>query len=149
MIAAVKKGDRVSISFPALGTEKMARVNMVGRSINSANRTFKIEMNLANGNGILKPNLLILTKINDKTIQDALLLPIELVQQDVSGKSYVYTVAEGEDGPYAQKNIVETGDSADGKIIVTSGLTAGDQVIKSGARGLAKEELIQIKNEAK
>ena len=149
LIGKVKKGDKVSLSFPALGIEKEARVNLVGRSINSANRTFKIEINLNNSEGLLKPNLLVLAKINDKTFKDAIAVPVELVQQDISGTSFVYTVAQGEEGLYAQKNIVETGISYDGKIIVLSGLTNGDELINKGARGLAEQDLIDIKNEDK
>jgi len=149
LISSVKKGDRVTVSFPALGTEKNARINMVGRSINPANRTFKIEINLANGNGLLKPNLLSLTKINDNTIKDAVLIPTELVQQDVSGKSFVYVIGEGEEGPYAQKNFVSTGLNYEGKIVIESGITAGDQIISQGARGLAENDYVIIKNETK
>ena len=149
MIAQVRKGDKVTVIFPALGTEKEARINKVGRSIDPANRTFKVEINLSNSNGLLKPNLLVLTKVNDKTIKDAILLPVELVQQDVSGASFVYTIAEGDDGTYAQKNLVKTGEGYDGKIIIETGITEGDRIIEIGARGLAEEDLVEIKNDMK
>ena len=148
MISSVKKGQRVKVIFPALGTERMERITMIGRSIDPANRTFKIEINLSNRGGTLKPNLLILVEVNDKSIDDALMVPVELVQQDVSGNTFIYTVAEGEEGPYAQKNIVETGDSYDGEILISSGISAGDKIINAGARSLAEEDLIQISNEA-
>jgi RND family efflux transporter MFP subunit len=149
LIRSVRKGDRVVLEFPALEKTKLARINKVGRSINPANRTFKIEINLSNPKSLLKPNLMVLTKINDKTIKNALLLPVELVQQDVAGKSFVYTVAEGEDGPYVQKNIVSTGVSYLGKIVIESGLTSGDKIIDVGARSLVKNDLIEIVNSDK
>ncbi len=147
LVSSVRKGDKVNVSFPALGTDRDARISMVGRSINPANRTFKIEVNLSNPKGLLKPNLMALTKINDQTIKDAVLIPTELVQQDVSGKSFVYIIAEGEEGPYAQKNLVTTGASYEGKIVIESGINAGDQVIYQGARGLAQNDYVIVKNE--
>lgn len=146
MIASVKKGQRVKVTLPAIDKERNERISMLGRSINPANRTFKIEINMSNRGGLLKPNLLTLVELNDKTVKNALMLPVELVQQDVSGNNFVYTVAEGEEGPYAQKNIVETGDSYNGEILITSGLSSGDKIINSGARSLAKDDLIDISN---
>lgn len=146
LIGKVKRGDNVELLFPATGETRNAKVSLVGRSINTANRTFKAEINLSNSNSVLKPNLLVLAKINDETFTDALSLPTEYVQQDVSGTSYVYTVAEGEDGKYAKKNPVVTGIGYEGSILIKEGLTAGDEVIVNGARGLAEEELIDIKN---
>lgn len=146
MIKDVRRGASVTLEFPALNTTRKARINKIGRSINPANRTFPVEINLSNPKGILKPNLMVLTKLNNQTIKNALLIPTELVQQDVSGKNYVYTIAEGEEGTYAQKNIVETGDFYNGKVLITSGLSAGDPIINVGARGLAADELIQVEN---
>ena len=147
MISSVKKGQKVKVILPALGTERNERISMIGRSIDPANRTFKIEINMANRGGLLKPNLLTLVEMTDKTIKEALMVPTELIQQDVSGNTFIYTVAEGEEGPYAQKNIVETGESYDGEILITNGLSIGDKVINTGARGLAEEDLIQISND--
>jgi len=146
MVKAVRKGQKVDVILPALGTERNERISMIGRSIDPANRTFKVEINMSNKGGLLKPNLLTLVEVNDKTIEDALMVPVELVQQDVSGNNYVYTVAEGEDGPYAQKNIVSTGESYDGEIIIETGLSKGDRIINTGARSLAPDDLIQISN---
>ena len=148
MVRAVKKGQKVKVILPALGTERQERITMIGRSIDPANRTFKVEINMSNRAGLLKPNLLTLVEVNDKTLEEVLMLPVELVQQDVSGKSFVYTVGEGEEGPYAQKNIVTTGESYDGEIIIETGISTGDRIINSGARSLAPEDLIQISNEA-
>lgn len=149
MVSKVKKGDKVNLYFPALDMEKVATINMIGRSINSANRTFKVEIDLANSNNVLKPNLLVLAKFNDETIKNAIAIPTELVQQDVSGTSFVYIIAQGEDGQYVQKNEVKTSIGYDGKIVVESGLSDGDQIIVRGARGVAVDDLVEIKNDLK
>jgi multidrug efflux pump subunit AcrA (membrane-fusion protein) len=82
--------------------------------------------------------------INDNAEKDVVVIPLELVQQEVSGRSYVFVKAENSEGAIAKKVIVETGASYDGDIIITSGLNGDEEIIVSGARGLANNELIKI-----
>ena len=143
-LKSVKRGEMVTVKFPALDMETKARVSLIGSSINPDNRTFKVEVNVPNQKGLLKPNLLASMLLKDFTQKDAVVVPIELVQQEVSGRSYVYIKGANEEGDIAKKVIVETGESYDGEIIVVSGLKGGEEIIVSGARGLAKDELIKI-----
>ena len=48
-----------------------------------------------------------------------------------------------------QKNEVKTSIGYDGKIVVESGLSDGDQIIVRGARGVAVDDLVEIKNDLK
>ena len=47
LLANVRKGDLVDVSFPSLKSDAKARVSLLGRSIDASNRTFKVEMKLA------------------------------------------------------------------------------------------------------
>lgn len=140
----IKRGQTVTVKFPALELERKANVSLLGRTINPANRTFAVEVNMANGKGTLKPNLLATMMINDFSQKDAVVVPIELVQQEVSGKSYVYVKGQGADGLMAKKQYVEVGESTEGEIIIIKGLDEGTELIMEGARGLAENELIEI-----
>lgn len=141
----VRKGDQVIVSFPALNTEKQARITLVGSTINSANRTFVIEMDLPNGGGDLKPNLLATVLINDHTEKNAVVVPLELVQQEIGGKDFVFVKSSSADGDRAQKVYVELGQSYKGEIIITSGLKGGEELILDGARSLTDQEPVEIK----
>jgi RND family efflux transporter MFP subunit len=143
-LKAIKRGEMVGIKFPAIDVETKASVSLIGNTINPANRTFKVEVNVPNKQGLLKPNLLASMMLNDYTQEDAIVVPLELVQQEVSGRSYVYIKAINEEGDYAKKMIVETGESYEGEIVILSGLDGGEDIIVNGARGLAKGELIKI-----
>lgn len=142
-LQAVKKGEEVTIQFPALNMEKKARISRIGTTINPANRTFEVEVDLPNGKGLFKPNLLAQMLINDISIKDAVTIPLVLLQQDVSGKSFVYVVEKTEDGDAAKKVFVETGDSYKDDIVVTKGLTGNEILIGEGSRGIAEGELIR------
>jgi membrane fusion protein, multidrug efflux system len=147
-LGVIKKGEEVTIKFPAINEERKARVSLIGSSINPANRTFEVEVNMNNSNGLLKPNLLALMKIRDFAQKDVFVLPLLVVQQEVSGKSFVYIKAEGEEGEMAQKVYVETGESYEGYIIVTKGLNGNEEIIMDGARGLSDKELIKVQETA-
>ena len=143
-LGKVKRGDLVTIKFPALDQETNGKVSLIGRTINPNNRTFAVEVNMSNPKGVLKPNLLALMLINDYSKKEAITIPLEVIQQEVDGKDYVYIKSEGKEGPIAQKVYVETGEGNDGEIIIESGLKGGEALIMEGARGLAENELIKV-----
>ncbi len=144
LLGKVKKGETVEIDFPALKESKKGKVSLVGRSIDPANRTFKVEVELPNSNNLLKPNLLSIMKINDLTVENTIAIPLELVQQEISGKDYVFVVGNSPGGLISEKRYVETGATFENKIVIDSGLNEGDQIIMIGARGLASDELIKV-----
>ena len=143
-LSVVKKGQKVDIHFPALNEDRTLRISSVGRTINPANRTFEAEVILLNKQGIFKPNLRAIMKLKDFEAKDAVSIPLVLVQQEISGKDYVYIKAEGADGPFAKKAYVMLGERSEGNVIITEGLNSGDQVIVEGGRGLAENELIEL-----
>ena len=143
-LRSVKQGQMMDIQIPALELKKRGRVTMLGRSINPANRTFKVEINLNNANGVLKPNLLATVLLNDFSEKNVITVPLELVQQEVSGNSFVYVKGEGTEGATAKKIKVVTGESYEGKVIITEGLIGGEEIIVAGARNVVDGELIKI-----
>ncbi len=146
-LRAVSRGDLVDIRFPALDAEQKARISLVGRTIDPSNRTFEVEAGISNMGGLLKPNLLAIVLINDFTAEDVVAVPLELVQEEVGGKEYVFVVDENEGGLFARRVYVETGRSYDGSIIITEGLTGDELLIADGARGLAENAPIKIQTD--
>ena len=144
-LTSVKRGQYVTVKFPVLGTEKKAKVSLVGSKIDASNRTFKMEIGMANTGGILKPNLLSLVLLRDFSAKNAVVVPVDLIQQEVGGKDFVYIVGQSEDGPIAKKAYVKTSESYNGEIIITEGLNGDEELIIQGARGLASNELIEVK----
>ncbi|MCI5082487.1 MAG: efflux RND transporter periplasmic adaptor subunit [Saprospiraceae bacterium] len=145
-LTAVNIGETIDVRFPAINKEQKARINLIGRTIDPSNRTFEIEAALNNPDRVLKPNLLAIVLVKDYSEQDAVVVPLETVQQEVSGKDFVYVKGTNDNGDFAKKVYVETGKSYKGDIIIESGLQGGEELILEGARGLAENELIRIQN---
>ena len=144
-LSSVKRGDFVDIYFPALDKDMKKKVTMVGRSIDPSNRTFKIEMNSGNPGGVLKPNLLAELNIIDKKIADQVIIPLEVIQQEVTGKRFVYIVDNSDSKtPRAKKVYVDTGDSFDNKIVVTEGLEGTETLVTNGGISLQPKAALII-----
>lgn len=145
-IRSLKRGKPVRITIPALNEERTGKISLLGSSINPANRTLAVEVDLPNKGGLLKPNLLANMYISDYQEKNVVTIPLENVQQEVTGKSYVFVVGSGEAGTLAKKKYIQTGESYEGNVIITEGLNEGEELILEGARGLTDEEPIKIEN---
>jgi len=144
-LGIIKRGQTVTVKFPALEKENTAKVSMIGRTINPGNRTFEVEVTMNNRDGLLKPNLLAMMLVNDFSEKDVVTVPLALVQQEGSGRDFVYIKGAGEEGSIAQKVIITTGESYEGQIVIKEGLKGGEELIIDGARGLAENELIEVR----
>lgn len=144
-LQTVRVGESVDIQYPAINLEQTARISLIGSTIDAANRTFKVEINVGNPRGMLKPNMLATILIKDFSQDDVVVLPLNLVQQEVGGKKYVMVAESGDAGTLARKKYVTTGESYDGEIIIETGLQGDETIIVEGARSLANGDPIRIK----
>jgi len=144
-IGSFSKGDSVTVEFPSIHKEASATISAVGQYIHPMNRTFKVEIKLANSDLILKPNLLGIIHLRSQVLLDALVVPTKYIQQD-KGQNFVFiTKREGKE-TQAQKKNIEIGLSYRGATVVTSGLNPNIELIADGSRTLADGDLIIIKN---
>ena len=144
-LGVVKRGDYVDIKIPALEKEFKGRVSLLGRVIDPANRTFKVEVNLNNSKGEYKPNLLAEMLVKELEQEDVIVVPLELIQREVSGDEYVYVVADPKAEEWKTKKVyVQTGESYDNNIVVEEGLSINDLLVVKGARQILNNEFITI-----
>jgi len=117
-------------------------VSYVGRIVDPMSRTFKIEVMIAAGNPDLKPNLLAMVQINDKTVKDAIVIQENIIQPTENGK--IIFVAGSEGGKQiAIQRTVTTGLSYNGRVEVLSGLEKGDKLITTGYQDLSDKQVIR------
>ena len=144
LLAAIKRGDWVDVHLPALNQDRKAKVSLIGRRIDPSNRTFEIEMNIRDKTGLVKPNLLAEIRINSFTEKDAIVVPLDLVQQEVGGKDFIMVKSMNGEDYIAEKVYVKIGESFAGEVVISEGLTEAHEIIIDGARTLANNELIQV-----
>lgn len=109
-----------------------------------ANNTGSLVMKAVfpNPSGLLMPGMFARVKLTGETIPNALLVPQRAIQQ-LLGKSFVMVV--GEDGKSKTKN-VELGQQIGSYYVITSGVTAQDNIIVEGLTGLQEGVDLAVTN---
>ncbi len=149
-LKSITRGASVKVSVPALEWETEARITQIGRVIDPANRTFEIEVALADPQRRLKPNLLAYVHFKDYEEENVVTIPLDQVQEEVGGKKYVFVVDSSGEETKAHKVYVKIGrTNSDGEVVITEGLDGNETLIMEGARGLVDNDLIDISNNAK
>ncbi|MBT8188988.1 MAG: efflux RND transporter periplasmic adaptor subunit [Bacteroidia bacterium] len=146
LLGKIKKGDVVDIYFPALDKSIKRKVSLIGRTIDLNNRTFSIEINTSSENGVLKPNLLAQVSINDYTLENAIVIPLAIVKEEVSGEKFVYVISEENGKAIAKKSYIEIGESDEGYVVVENGIDDGDEVVVAGGESLSDNDPVSVRN---
>jgi len=147
LLGSVKRGDKVDIYFPALDLNSTNNISLIGRSIDPANRTFKIEINTSSLKGKLKPNLLTLVKINDYSQKNVITIPLNIIKEEVSGQKYIYKVINKNGKKVAKKIPIEIGESSIDQVIVLSGIEPNDEIITTGGAGVSENIVVDTMQE--
>ena len=144
-ISTVTIGKFVEIELPVLGEKIQAKVVQVGSFINPANRTFKVEIPIANESQLIKPNLTAKIRINDYTNEKALLIPQSIISENAAGEEYLYIIEKKVNSVgFAKKIIIETGQTEGDFIEVLKGIKNGAEVILEGARSIKDGQEVKV-----
>jgi RND family efflux transporter MFP subunit len=141
--AKVKLGDKLVVLFPDINKQIETKVDFVSKYINPTNRTFIIETKLLDGISDLKANMIAIIQINDYHSDNAIQVPMNVIQTDQVG-SYVYVVRSKEKYNAAFKQPVILGISYNGVAEVVNGLAVGDKVISIGYQELVDGEYVRF-----
>ena len=142
---SIKAGDKALVTIPDLSGEDIpATVRAVSRSINATSRTFTVELRLQGAKSTdLRPNMVATVRILNYNRPNATVLPVDLVQKDEQN-SYVYVVVQEAGKSVAKRRIIKTGNTYNGKVEVTDGLAANDQVISAGYQNLNEGQIVSL-----
>jgi RND family efflux transporter MFP subunit len=142
-ISRIKKNDLVHVEIPVTGREFDLRVDAVSQVIDPNNRTFQIEMKIPKSEAGIKPNMLSVLTINDYTNQEALIVPLNIVQE--TGQEQFIFVAEPIDGDWiTRRRSIKTGYSYNDRTEVLSGLQEGEHVVTFGYQNLADGQKLAV-----
>lgn len=131
----VNVGSNIEIELPDENNRIIsAKVNVVSATINPGTRSFYIEAKVPAG-AKLKPNQVAKVKIKDYGNNNAIAIPVNVLQNDEKGK-FVLVAVRQKDGMVASKREITVGELYGDKLEVKSGLQPGDVLITEGAQGL-------------
>jgi RND family efflux transporter MFP subunit len=147
-IASVTKNKKVKVSFPVLGLNVNSAIRQVSNFINPSNRSFEIEVPVANKSGNIKPNLTARLQINDYTNTKAILIPQSIISENANGEQFIYVVKNKKENKeaVAERVVIKTGKTQGDVIEVLAHLPAGTEVVQEGARSVNNGQTVRVIN---
>lgn len=131
-LGKVKRGQEARVHFLSYPDRVFTgRVTLIGPTLDPASRTVEVWIQLANIDGLLKPNLFARAGLLLRKTEAALAVPAAAILE-ANGEKFVF-VRQG--GQFARVEIT-TGISDDEFAEVTDGIVPGDEVVTQGNRQL-------------
>ena len=130
----VKVGTEATLVFPDINKTIETKLGVVGAVIDPLSRSFYVESKLPIDKDF-RANQLVQVKIKDYTKTNAIIIPINLIQNDEKGK-FIYVAASENGKLIARKRAVTIGEFYANNIEILSGLAAGEQMVTEGYQSL-------------
>ncbi len=134
----------VAITIPGDSntTPLVGKVDFINNAVDTATGTITLKAEFDNADLKLVPGQLVDVNILLQTIDEALTIPREAVNQSQNGQ-YVYRLMP--DGTVSVSPIKVTYED-EGRVVVSEGVKAGDQVVTDGQLRLAPGVKVEVKN---
>ncbi len=140
----IRRGTPVQLDFRRYGAGvRTATVTFVGNTIDPESRTFTIEATVDNPEGTLKPSMSTTLRVTRSVRDSALVIPRTAVLRDETG-THVYVVDRSDTTAVARNRDVTLGPETGGRIVVTSGLEAEDEIIVVGQNNVSPGTPLEV-----
>lgn len=142
--AEVEVGTPVTVTYDVVpGRTFEGRLSYVGSVVNRDNRTFPVELVLANPDHAIKPEMVATLTLARRTLEEAIVVPQEaLVRVEDGFVAYILADEEGE--PVARARPVETGAAQDDRVVIQAGLVTGDRLVVVGQKLVADGDRVRV-----
>lgn len=140
-LTRMHKGSPVEITIPDANRKINSAISLISQSIDPLQRGFIAEAKIPY-DATLKPSQSAVIKILDYTAANAVVIPVNMVQSDETGK-YVFVLTKSSNGKTtAHRVIVTIGEVYGEKVEIKAGLKAGDQLVTEGFQNLYEGQTI-------
>jgi len=145
----IREGSEVVVNIRSVGGgERTAAISYSGNVIDPDTRTYTVEVELANPQQIIKPDMVVDLRVNRETLEDAVIIPRTAVIRDETG-AFVFVSKEENGRTTAELVEVRTGAASGSLVQILEGISEGDEVVVAGIRNLSiGDELNIITNES-
>lgn len=127
---------KATITVGALSNQVFeGTVTEKGITANPVSHTYEAKIRLGNEQGVLLPGMVCNVKVESGVTLPAISLPNNVIQIAHTGERYVWCVRGGK----AKAVTVRVGDLTDNGILITDGLSEGDEVITDGYQKVSED----------
>ena len=140
----VHAGAAATLRFEALGDDTFtSSIRYVGSTINPQSRTFPIEIELPNADGVIKPEMVANMSIIRQQVEDAIVVPQDALIRVEDG--YVAFVTVDRDGvEVAEVRQLVLGPTRRNLVVVQEGLNVGENLIVVGQKSVADGDRVNL-----
>jgi RND family efflux transporter MFP subunit len=143
-LTRMHKGSPVVITIPDANKTINSTLSLISQSIDPTQRGFIAEAKIPY-DAVLKPSQSAVIKILDYASANAIVIPVNVVQSDETGK-YVFVLSKSSNGKtIAHRVIVTIGEVYGENVEIKAGLNAGDQLVIEGFQNLYEGQGITTK----
>lgn len=140
-LTRISKGSTIEISIPDVNKKFTSTISLISQSIDPTMRGFVAKAKIPS-DPALKPNQSAIVRIQDYAANNAIVIPVNTIQNDESNK-YVYVLSKLSNGKsVAKKQSVVIGEVYGSNVEIKAGLKAGDQLITEGYQNVYDGQLI-------
>lgn len=138
--AAMKRGPLKVIAYTSDGRKQLSEgvLALVNNQVDSTSGTIRLKATFDNKDHALWPGLSVSTRLLVETVKDATVVPEDAVQHGPDGL-FAFAVGEGNKAVVRPIKVRETGN---GKSLIDSGLSPGEQVVTGGQYRVQKGSLL-------
>lgn len=146
LIAGVREGDEVEVSFDAIsGRTFVARVTEVSVSSSGLATTFPVTVQLTRAEPDCRPGMA--AEVGFRSAEggrSVIVVPSVAVGEDRQGR-FVFVVEPGEDGlGVAHRRAVEVGEMPGDGLEIVGGLADGDRVVTAGVTRIVEGQTVRL-----
>ncbi|HEX7070569.1 MAG TPA: efflux RND transporter periplasmic adaptor subunit, partial [Rhodothermales bacterium] len=123
---------------------RLGRVSFVGSAIDADSRTFPIEIALDNAGRDLKPEMVAQVMVTRENLTGATVVPRDAVLRDELGTAVFVVKREGGAKATAERRSVTTGAAYGNRVVITSGIEPGDEIVTAGQTTLTDGDLVLV-----
>lgn len=139
--AALKVGDKGTMTVPGVETPIEGKVTVVSPALDPNSTTVEVWLEAKNPKQALKPGTSVQLSLTAQTVKDALVVPANSILTAPDGSSTV--MVAGSDG-LAHQTTVKLGIRNGDDVQILEGVKDGDKVVATGAYGLPDKTKIKI-----
>lgn len=144
-VSEMKKGTEARLFFGSLSSLDtiFSKVSWVSKSIDEKSRTFKLHINIENPQGEIKTNMVARVVLKNFESQ-GVIIPEELIREDLDGNSFVFVVSRDESIPFVTKQIITVKSNYKGGVLISEGLTGEELLVSKGMSDLENGDKVEL-----
>ena len=139
-MAYVHAGDAVTVQTDAYPTIFRGKISYISPALDPNTRTLQARIVTENPGEKLKNQMYVSAMVTAGTVPNAITVPVASVLRNAENQPYVYVQTGANQ---FGRRMVEIGETQDGRIEITSGLSVGEKIVADGSLFLQFQNSLQ------